>query len=214
MNIIEFTTTCKFRSLTGKAPVIQTPYQLASPLSKKRSNWTHDLMINIAILQMAASSISHRLWGVKLFLTKEFCRISTFEFCHILSVCALSHFRFLYCQILSFWVLSHTEFCHFCSFCDLSHFEFCQILSIWVLSHFNFFGNILFLLKQFFYDNSFLVKKVVWWKKFFGHYCHFCHYFHYYHYCHNCHNCHIGRYSKGNSFTNSYNRSMDRWTDN
>ena len=34
MNVIEFITTWKFRSLTWKAPLIQTPYQLAPSINK------------------------------------------------------------------------------------------------------------------------------------------------------------------------------------
>ena len=54
MNVIEFITTCKFRSLTVKAPLMQTPYQQAPPLSIL-SILTHDLMKNMARSQMANS---------------------------------------------------------------------------------------------------------------------------------------------------------------
>ena len=66
----EFITICKFRSLTGKALLIQTTYQLAPPLSKNL-NLTHDLMINIVRLQMTALNTSHRLLRCQVILNKR-----------------------------------------------------------------------------------------------------------------------------------------------
>ena len=84
-----------------------------------------------------------------------------FELCHILSFGDVT----FWVVTLSFKVLSHKEFLSFVIFWVVKFkiFEFCHILN--------------FLVKKFIGEKSCLVKKVLWWNKFFGHYYHYCHYY-------------------------------------
>ena len=90
---------------------------------------------------------------------------------------------------VTFWVLSHSEFCHIDSFCVLSYFEFCEFCQILSFVTFWLFGWFFLMIFLFFFSwwkkivvEKKIVKKVVFWKKYVGHYCS---YFHYCHYCHN-----------------------------
>ena len=117
MNLIEFITTCQFRSLTVKAPLIQTFYQLAPPLSKHKNlkkYWTNDLMINIAKSQIAFLNTSHRLTRCQVFLNIR----QKLSFNLNLSFWGLSQFELL--SFITIWVV---EFCHSLSFWNLSNFE-------------------------------------------------------------------------------------------
>ena len=128
MKVIEFITPCKFRSLTGTAPLILTPYQVAQPRSKNeiKCNWTHaNVMINNARSQMAASNTSQWLSKCQVVLNKRLLseiilliRIYVFEVFHNLSCWVLSQLDLL--NFVTVWV-----------------FESCPTL-IWIISKFKF----------------------------------------------------------------------------